>query len=92
MSAINSIFNWIRMAELSVILFEARNLKNNELIGKQDPYVEIRTNLQTMTSRTHLNGGKNPSIFLMVVFYWIAWGQEFTIKAKDLMGAIEFRM
>ena len=55
------------MAELSVILFEARHLKDNELIGKQDPYVEIRTNLQMVTSRTHINGGKNPSILFVFV-------------------------
>lgn len=50
------------MADLTVILFDAHNLKETEILGKQDPYVEVRTNQQTKTSRTHNNAGKNPGI------------------------------
>ena len=50
------------MADLTVILFDARNLKETEILGKQDPYVEVRTNQQTKTSRVHNNAGKNPGI------------------------------
>ena len=53
------------MAELTIILFDAHNLKETEILGKQDPYVEVRTNQQTKTSRTHNNAGKNPGIHIL---------------------------
>ena len=53
------------MADLTIILFDAHNLKETEVFGKQDPYVEVRTNQQTKTSRTHNNAGKNPGIYFI---------------------------
>ena len=50
------------MPYFTVNILEASGLKETELLGKQDPYVEIRTNADRKFTSTHHNGGKNPSI------------------------------
>ena len=55
----------ILMAEFIVCILEAHDLKETELVGKQDPYVEIRTNQDRKCTAVHQNGGKNPGRFLL---------------------------
>ena len=55
----------ILMAEFIVCILEAHDLKETELVGKQDPYVEIRTNQDRKYTAVHQNGGKNPGRFFL---------------------------
>ena len=55
----------IFMSEFIVCILEAHDLKETELVGKQDPYVEIRTNQDRKCTAVHQNGGKNPGIFFL---------------------------
>ena len=51
------------MSYFIVNVLEATGLKETEVLGKQDPYVEIRTNADRKYTATHQNGGKNPSMY-----------------------------
>ncbi|KAI3659998.1 hypothetical protein MP638_000046 [Amoeboaphelidium occidentale] len=44
---------------LEVKILEARNLKDKDWLGKQDPYVQISAGSQRQRTRTVVNGGKN---------------------------------
>lgn len=46
-------------------VLEAHDLKETEILGKQDPYVEIRTNQDKKCTSTHQNGGKHPGTAFM---------------------------
>ena len=52
----------LEMSYFTVNVLEATGLKETEVLGKQDPYVEIRTNSDRKYTSTHQNGGKNPSM------------------------------
>lgn len=45
------------MSTIIVNLIEARNLKNVQTFGKQDPYAVIDFGSKRFTTRTHENGG-----------------------------------
>lgn len=56
------------MPKLLVTVVNANDLKNTQLLGTQDPYVEIRSDIQRRYTQTHNNGGQNPRIaFIYVV-------------------------
>lgn len=57
------------MTEFSVWVYEARDLKETEILGKQDPYVEIRSNQQKAYTRTDDNAGKFPGILKYLLRY-----------------------
>eukprot|EP00197_Chlamydomonas_leiostraca_P007216 CAMPEP_0202865554 /NCGR_PEP_ID=MMETSP1391-20130828/6227_1 /ASSEMBLY_ACC=CAM_ASM_000867 /TAXON_ID=1034604 /ORGANISM="Chlamydomonas leiostraca, Strain SAG 11-49" /LENGTH=341 /DNA_ID=CAMNT_0049545413 /DNA_START=102 /DNA_END=1127 /DNA_ORIENTATION=- len=45
---------------LTVQLLFAKDLKDGDLFGKQDPYAKLTVGNQTFRSKTHNRGGKNP--------------------------------
>jgi Ca2+-dependent lipid-binding protein len=46
---------------LFVTVHKAENLKNTELFGKMDPYVQVKIGGETQTTRVHKKGGKTPT-------------------------------
>lgn len=50
------------MPNLNVNVIDAKDLKDTQLLGKQDPYVEIRSDTQSRRTKVHNNGGINPGI------------------------------
>ena len=57
------------MPKLLVTVVNANDLKNTQLLGTQNPYVEIRSDLQRRYTQTHENGGQNPRSGLSEVIY-----------------------
>lgn len=56
------------MPSVKVKVIEAVNIKNTQLLGKQDPYVEIRSRIDSHRTKVHNNGGTNPSIHIRCLF------------------------
>lgn len=56
------------MPTLKVNVVDARDLKETQLLGRQDPYVEIRSDSQKRFTQTHNNGGRNPGISKTFIF------------------------
>ncbi|EFJ43588.1 hypothetical protein VOLCADRAFT_106750 [Volvox carteri f. nagariensis] len=54
---------------LTVTIEYAKDLKDKDWFGKQDPFAVIRVGGQTFRTRTHNNGGKNP-----------VWNETFNIN------------
>jgi hypothetical protein len=56
---------------LEVLVVEGKNIKNKEMFSKQDPYVKLMMDMETVVSKTHHNGGKNPTwnqtLFLNII-------------------------
>lgn len=49
------------MYSLIVNIKEANNMKETEIVGKQDPYVEVKTNTDVKCTSVRQNAGKNAS-------------------------------
>ena len=65
------------MAEFTVAVLDASGLKETELFGKQDPYVEIRTNQEKRCTSTRQNAGKNAGRGLRcIITYSLERGKE----------------
>jgi hypothetical protein len=56
---------------LEVLVVEGKNLRSKETFSKQDPYIKLMMDLETVVSKTHNNGGKNPTwnqtLFLNII-------------------------
>eukprot|EP00466_Bigelowiella_natans_P021534 jgi/Bigna1/72858/fgenesh1_pg.21_\ len=60
------------METLTIHLVKGVNLKNVQMIGKQDPYVKIKLGKVEKRSKVHNNGGKNPQ-----------WNQDIEFKVNE---------
>ncbi|CAK4080789.1 unnamed protein product [Aphanomyces euteiches] len=60
------------MHELQVTVKRATNLRDVQLIGKQDPYCIVQVGARSFRSRVHDNGGKNP-----------VWNDTFVFPVMD---------
>ena len=49
------------MYSIIVNIKEANNMKETEIVGKQDPYVEVKTNTEVKYTSVRQNAGKNAS-------------------------------
>lgn len=47
------------MVTLTITILEATDLRETELLGKQDPYVEIKTDNETRNTTVKQNAGRN---------------------------------
>ena len=79
------------MAEFTVVVLEATGLKETELVGKQDPYVEIRTNQERKCTSVRQNAGKNAGKGSQLVLN-IVWNEEKKLSAKAPIGYMQFNM
>jgi hypothetical protein len=56
---------------LEVLVVEGKGLRSRETFGKQDPYVKLMMDMEQVRSKTHENGGKNPTwnqnLFLNII-------------------------
>ena len=72
---------------LVVTAFEGRNLKNMELIGKQDPYCKFTLGKKLKKrTRTVKKGGTNPFFNEEEVEFWIGstdWGHPLVFSCLD---------
>lgn len=86
---------------LVATLFEGRNLKNVELVGKQDPYVKISFgDGYNKRSKTVAKGGRNPYFKEEELMFWVSkenWANELKIACfdedvgtDDLIGQTQF--
>lgn len=86
---------------LCVTVFEGRNLKNMELVGKQDPYVKIALGPNySKRTKTAPKGGRNPYFREEELLFWVSkdnWHNELAIQcfdedvgSDDLIGAVSF--
>ena len=51
------------MPTLYVNVINATDLDETQLLGRQDPFVEIRMGCKKKYTHYHNNGGRNPSIY-----------------------------
>ena len=56
------------MPKLIITVVNAENIKKTQLIGRQDPFVEIRSDMQRRYTQTHDNGDQNPCIMFKCLF------------------------
>merc|ERR1719230_2456589 len=86
---------------LSVTLYEGRNLKNMELVGKQDPYCKFDFGKNyTKRSKTVKKGGRNPYFREEELLFWVSkdnWHNELGIQcfdedvgSDDIIGSLNF--
>ncbi|KAF0697165.1 Aste57867_12159 [Aphanomyces stellatus] len=71
---------------LSLVVMEGRNLKNMELVGKQDPYCKFEHNALTKRTKTIDKGGTNPYFGEEEVCFWITgetWVHDMIVKLFD---------
>ena len=54
---------FFKMPTLYVNVINATDLKETQLVGRQDPFVEIRSDCQKRYTQYHNNGGRNPCIY-----------------------------
>ena len=80
------------MPQIHITVIDAQNMKDTEIIGRQDPYVEIRTNSEIKRTTTKYEAGKNARIFISKRLLQIDWGESFVLSCRDLYGVIDFRM
>lgn len=79
------------MHKIVVNVLDALSMKETEIMGKQDPYVEVRTNYESKSTVVRYDAGKNASICFR--FYsGVGWREEIRLMSKDLYGVIDFRM
>lgn len=53
---------------IEVLVVAARNLKDTEILGKMDPFIQLRCDSQTKRSKTCYGGGKNPTFNDTITF------------------------
>ena len=72
---------------LCVTVYEGRNLKNMELVGKQDPYVKISFGANySKRTKTANKGGRNPYFREEELLFWVSkdnWHNELGIQCFD---------
>ena len=56
------------MPQIHIAVIDAKNMKDTEFIGRQDPYVEIRTNSEVKRTSTKYEAGKNARSCVTVFF------------------------
>ena len=93
-------FQPAKMGYLVITCKEGRNMKNMELLGKQDPYCRFTLGNEKKRSSTIKNGGKNCSFGHEQVHFAIGprnWAEDFTfacldedIGSDDLIGSKRF--
>lgn len=54
------------MHNIIVTVLEASNMKETELLGRQDPYVEVRSNFEMKSTRVIFEAGKNASMVFLL--------------------------
>lgn len=69
------------MSTASVIVFEARNLKGTQMVGKQDPYCNVIIGSFKVKTRVHHDGGDHA---------W--WNQSFELRVADASTKIRFNV
>ena len=55
------------MHTIIVNVIDATNMKDTEIIGKQDPYVEVKSNVEMKRTRVIYEAGKNASILILIL-------------------------
>jgi Ca2+-dependent lipid-binding protein len=72
---------------LSVTIYEGRNLKNMELVGKQDPYCKFDFGKKyTKRSKTVKKGGRNPYFKEEELLFWVSkdnWHNDLILSCYD---------
>ncbi|RHY21455.1 hypothetical protein DYB32_009808 [Aphanomyces invadans] len=71
---------------LSIIIMEGRNLKNMELIGKQDPYCKFEHGSTTKRTKTIDKGGTHPYFGEEELCFWItreSWVHDMVVRLFD---------
>lgn len=58
-----SLHCFLKMPTLYINVINATDLNETQLLGRQDPFVEIRSDCQKRYTQYHNNGGRNPSIY-----------------------------
>ena len=56
------------MYSVIVNVVEANNMKETEVVGRQDPYVEVRTNSEVKCTSVRPNAGRNASTSIISNF------------------------
>ena len=54
------------MPEVIITFVDASGLKETELLGRQDPFVVVRTDCDNKQTSVHTNGGKNTSCHFII--------------------------
>lgn len=83
-------------------LYEGRNLKNMDTVGRQDPYVKFSLRDVVKQSKTQKNGGADPSFAEEQIALWVdgdAWTEDVVVQVydedegtDDLIGACSFSL
>ncbi|CAK4631708.1 hypothetical protein LEN26_014820 [Aphanomyces euteiches] len=71
---------------LSIVVMEGRNLKNMELIGKQDPYCKFEHGGLSKRTKTIDKGGTNPYFGEEQLCFWItaeSWVNDMVVHLFD---------
>lgn len=59
-----SLFFCVDMPSLSITVINAFDLRETEFFGsRQDPYVIVRSDVDTRQTGVHMDGGRNPGSF-----------------------------
>ena len=93
-------FQPAKLGYLVITCKEGRNMKNMELLGKQDPYCRVNLGSEKKRSRTIKNGGKNCSFGHEKLQFAIGarnWAEDLVfscldedIGSDDLIGSTKF--
>lgn len=80
-------FEPARVGMLSITCFEGKNLKNMELVGKQDPYITfaLGENYKKRT-KTIEKGGRNPYFREEEILFWVDetnWASDLHMEVYD---------
>jgi len=69
--------------DVEVVLRHARDVKDVETLGKQDPYCVLRIGANEQRSKVHVDGGRNPVWNQDFLFTHVPRTEQLSIKLLD---------
>lgn len=87
-----SFFFCIIMPSLNITVINAFDLRETEFFGsKQDPYVIVRSDMDTRQTRVNMDGGRNPGSFWGAEWF-LVWNEVLTVSYNNPTANLEFTM
>ena len=86
------IFLLYHYAFVEYYCINAFDLRETEFYGsKQDPYVIVRSDMDTRQTRVNMDGGRNPGSFWGAEWF-LVWNEVLTVSYNNPTANLEFTM